>query len=61
MASQDPIKTVKKAAPVALTLTAVLYMLCNIAYFAAGTQSDLFVLGLTNPLILVAQYPEKIS
>lgn len=33
---QDPIKTLKKSAPASLLLVATLYMLCNIAYFAAG-------------------------
>ncbi|KAK7539111.1 high-affinity methionine permease [Phyllosticta paracitricarpa] len=32
---KDPIKTVRKSAPAALWLVAILYILCNVAYFAA--------------------------
>ncbi|KAK0642550.1 High-affinity methionine permease [Lasiodiplodia hormozganensis] len=33
---KDPIRTIKKSAPVALLIVAVMYTLCNVAYFAAG-------------------------
>jgi amino acid transporter len=33
---KDPIKTIKKSAPASLLIVAVLYTLCNVAYFAAG-------------------------
>ena len=33
--NQDPIRTIKRSAPASLFLVAVLYMLCNVAYFAA--------------------------
>ena len=39
--NQDPIKTVKRSAPISLTLVAILYMLCNIAYFAAVPKADI--------------------
>ncbi|KAK8199530.1 amino acid transporter-like protein [Phyllosticta capitalensis] len=32
---KDPIKTTRKSAPVALLVVAILYILCNVAYFAA--------------------------
>lgn len=35
--SQNPIRVLKKTAPVSLIVVATLYMLVNIAYFAAGT------------------------
>ncbi|GAB7324404.1 hypothetical protein MBLNU13_g08342t1 [Cladosporium sp. NU13] len=38
---KDPIKTVKRSAPVSLTLVAILYMLCNVAYFAAVPKADI--------------------
>ncbi|KAM0717828.1 hypothetical protein Q7P37_006160 [Cladosporium fusiforme] len=44
---KDPVQTVKKAAPAALTLTAVLYMLCNIAYFAAVPREDILTADTT--------------
>lgn len=36
---KNPIPTLKKHATISLGLVAVLYMLCNIAYFAAGIVS----------------------
>lgn len=33
---KNPIPTLKKHATISLLLVAVLYMLCNVAYFAAG-------------------------
>lgn len=32
---ENPIRTVKRAAPLALLLVTVLYLLANVAYFAA--------------------------
>ena len=39
---KDPIRTVKKAAPVALSLVSVLYIFCNVAYFAAIPKAEIF-------------------
>jgi amino acid transporter len=36
---KDPIKTIKKSAPASLLIVAVLYTLCNVAYFAAGESN----------------------
>lgn len=33
---KNPVKTIKKSAPASLLIVAILYVLCNIAYFAAG-------------------------
>lgn len=33
---KDPIKTIRRSAPVSLLIVAILYMLANVAYFAAG-------------------------
>lgn len=33
---KNPIKTVKRAAPIALGVVATLYIMCNVAYFAAS-------------------------
>lgn len=33
---KNPVKTIKKSAPLSLLIVAILYILCNIAYFAAG-------------------------
>lgn len=30
----------KKSAPISLLVVAILYMLCNVAYFAAGTENS---------------------
>lgn len=38
---QDPVKTIKRSAPISLLLVAVLYMLCNVAYFAAVPKADI--------------------
>ncbi|KAJ5047677.1 uncharacterized protein L3040_003497 [Drepanopeziza brunnea f. sp. 'multigermtubi'] len=38
---KNPIKTVKRAGPISLCLVAVLYMLCNIAYFAAIPKQEI--------------------
>ncbi|RDW75356.1 amino acid transporter-6 [Coleophoma cylindrospora] len=39
--TKDPVKVLKRAAPAALGLVSVLYMLCNIAYFAAVPKADI--------------------
>lgn len=36
--TQNPIKSLKKSVPLALLIVATLYILCNIAYFAAGAS-----------------------
>ena len=33
---KNPIRTIKRSAPLSLCLVAVLYILCNVAYFAAS-------------------------
>lgn len=34
---KDPIRTVRRAAPLTLALITILYILCNVAYFATST------------------------
>ena len=41
---KNPVRTIKKSAPASLFIVAVLYILCNIAYFAAGKSIILIVL-----------------
>ncbi|KAL7424321.1 hypothetical protein Q5752_000003 [Cryptotrichosporon argae] len=38
---KDPIKTMKWSAPLSVTVVAILYLLCNVAYFAASTKASL--------------------
>ncbi|KAF8628004.1 hypothetical protein AX15_004124 [Amanita polypyramis BW_CC] len=38
---KNPVKTVKRFAPLSLTFVAILYMLCNIAFFAAVPQAQI--------------------
>lgn len=38
---KNPTKTLRWSAPVSLTITAVLYMLANIAYFSAATKLEI--------------------
>jgi amino acid transporter len=38
---KNPIRTIKRSAPLSLCLVAVLYILCNVAYFAASKSSRL--------------------
>lgn len=38
---KDPVKTVKRSAPASLVLVAILYILCNVAYFAAVPKADI--------------------
>lgn len=33
---KNPIRTIKRSAPLSLLIVAVLYILCNVAYFAAS-------------------------
>lgn len=40
--AQDPIKTIGRSAPISLLLVAILYMLCNVAYFAAVPKEEIF-------------------
>jgi amino acid transporter len=49
---KDPVRTLKKAAPTALILTSILYMLVNIAYFAAVSKEEIASSG----RILAAQF-----
>jgi len=37
---QRPIRTIKRTGPASLLVVAILYILCNIAYFAAGSFSQ---------------------
>ena len=41
MSAQNPIKTMKRSAPLSLLLIAILYMLCNVAYFAAVPKEEI--------------------
>ncbi|KAK7709098.1 hypothetical protein SLS57_008824 [Botryosphaeria dothidea] len=38
---KNPVKTIKKSAPLSLLIVAILYILCNIAYFAAVPKADI--------------------
>ncbi|KAI0728529.1 amino acid/polyamine transporter I [Fomitopsis betulina] len=44
---RDPVRTLKIAAPLGLTICAVLYLLANVAYFAAATQEEIATSGVT--------------
>jgi len=44
---RDPIRTIKLAAPAALTFVTVIYMLANIAYFGAVSKDDILGSGRT--------------
>ncbi|KAL1586007.1 hypothetical protein WHR41_04735 [Cladosporium halotolerans] len=44
---KDPIKTMKKSAPISLLVVAILYMLCNVAYFAAVPKEDIMTANTT--------------
>lgn len=47
--SQNPIKTIKKNGFIALLMVTVLYILANVAYFAAGEWSvQLYIQNDTN-------------
>ena len=56
-AFQDPIKTIRRSAPLSLLLVAILYMLCNVAYFAAGKIS--WVLQMLLKLTRSEQFQRK--
>ncbi|RMD41295.1 hypothetical protein DV735_g3842, partial [Chaetothyriales sp. CBS 134920] len=43
--TKDPVKTLKRAAPTAIILVAILYMLANIAYFAAVPRAEILSSG----------------
>ncbi|CAG8951416.1 hypothetical protein HYFRA_00007331 [Hymenoscyphus fraxineus] len=43
--TKDPVKTLKRAAPAALALVSALYMLVNIAYFAAVPKEEILTSG----------------
>ncbi|TVY92957.1 High-affinity methionine permease, partial [Lachnellula willkommii] len=43
--TKNPVRTLKIAAPLALGLVSILYMLCNIAYFAAVPKEDIISSG----------------
>ncbi|KAL1642071.1 hypothetical protein SLS58_005659 [Diplodia intermedia] len=38
---KDPVRTIRRSAPLSLLIVAVLYMLCNVAYFAAVPKEDI--------------------
>ncbi|KAK8169961.1 amino acid transporter-like protein [Phyllosticta citrichinensis] len=40
-AFNDPVKTIRKSAPAALLVVAILYILCNVAYFAAVPAEEI--------------------
>ena len=44
---KDPVKTIKRSAPLSLLLVAILYMLCNVAYFAAVPKADIMAADTT--------------
>ncbi|KAH8661559.1 amino acid/polyamine transporter I [Tricladium varicosporioides] len=43
--TKNPVQTLKRAAPAALTLVSILYMLTNIAYFAAVPKAEIISSG----------------
>lgn len=42
---RNPVQTIKKAAPLALLLVTIFYMLVNIAYFAVVSKEDILGSG----------------
>jgi amino acid transporter len=59
-ANQDPVRTIKRSAPASLFLVAVLYMLCNVAYFAAVPKATIFAADTTTAsLFFTAVFGEK--
>ncbi|KAH9932865.1 amino acid transporter [Fomitopsis serialis] len=44
---RDPVRTLKISAPLGLTICAVLYLLANVAYFAAATKDEIATSGVT--------------
>ena len=58
--SQDPVKTIKRSAPASLLLVAILYMLCNVAYFAAVPKADILTADTTTAsLFFTAVFGEQ--
>lgn len=45
--TRNPVRTLKIAAPIAIGSVGILYMLCNIAYFAAVSKEDMLSSGQT--------------
>lgn len=44
---KDPIRTLKIAGPLGLVICAVLYILANVAYFAAASKDEILDSGVT--------------
>lgn len=42
---RNPVQTIKKAAPLALLLVTIFYMLVNVAYFAVVSKEDILSSG----------------
>ena len=42
---RDPIRTIKRANPIALTFVAVTYLLANVAYFGTVSKKDILDSG----------------
>jgi amino acid transporter len=57
---KDPVKTIKRSAPLSLLLVAILYMLCNVAYFAAVPKADILAAETTTAsLFFTAVFGEQ--
>jgi amino acid transporter len=57
---KDPVRTIKRSAPLSLLLVAVLYMLCNVAYFAAVPKADILAAETTTAsLFFTAVFGEQ--
>ncbi|CAH0054761.1 unnamed protein product [Clonostachys solani] len=44
---KDPVRTLRIAGPIALTISGVLYLLANVSYYAAGTPAEISKSGVT--------------
>lgn len=44
---RNPVRTLKVAGPLGLGICAVLYLLANVAYFAAATKQEILKTGVT--------------
>ena len=42
---RDPVRTIKRANPIALTFVTVTYLLANVAYFGAVSKNDILGSG----------------
>ena len=42
---RDPVRTIKRAYPIALTFVTVTYLLANVAYFGAISKNDILGSG----------------